>query len=218
MPSFSVIKEDGMNMCYCLYVLLFDGLTILPVTAFLIVILFAVVVCRDYLRKKNKHDEERRYREQNIRTVYLTDPMLGTIAAEYDINSWELKAEHADLPAFGTLKPGVVIAEGYQERDEGIVMRSISIAYSRSRDILDKLAEAVVQELQFQDQDPETIPSVEEILNMIRITEFHFILEGEENVMQVIGGVDIDIMTLGVDALYWIDEEKWEYDAQVIGG
>ena len=202
---------------FLLYDITMDELFGIAVVA-AFVLLFAAAAVRDRNRKKQKKEVERRYREQNILTVYLTDAVLGTIEADYNVSTWELKAGHADLPAFGSQKPSVVIAEGYLERDESVVMRSIGIAYSRSRDILEKLAEIVVQELQLEDEDSEEIPSTAEITALIRITEFHFVLEGEEKVMQVIGGVDIDIMTFGVNALYRIDEEKWEYDAERIGG
>ena len=123
-----------------------------------------------------------------------------------------------DLPnAFLTAGSGMITAEGFEEKDDGTVMRAIGLAYSRAAEILEKLAETVQQEMQFDGSDPETIPAASEIIEQIKMTEFHFTFTQETRIMQMIGGVEIDFKTFGVNALYRIDDEQWEYDAERIG-
>lgn len=192
----------------------FAALALIFAGILLLVILSAIRYFRDKNRKKRT---EQQYREQFVKKVYLTDSLLGTIEADYDVPNLTLTAENADLPEFGTNKPGMITAEGFEEKDDGTVMRAIGLAYSRASEILEKLAETVQQEMQFDGSAPETIPAVSEIIEQIQMTEFHFIFTKEERTMQVIGGVDIDIMTFGVNALYRMDDGQWEYDAERIG-
>lgn len=187
----------------------------LIITAFLLlVILSAVRYFRDKIRKKQS---EQQYRKQFVKKVYLADPLLGTIEGDYDVPNLTFTAENADLPEFGTKKPSTITAEGFEERDDGIVLRSISLAYSRAPEILEKLAKIVRQEMQFDNSDAETIPAVSEIAEQITMTEFHFTFTEEARIMQLIGGVEIDFKTFGVNALYRIDDEQWDYDAERIG-
>lgn len=183
------------------------------------VLMLAVLLgIRSFRDIKQKKRSEQRYREQYINKVYLSDSLLGTIEAEYDVLKRLLTAENADLPAFGNKKPNTITAEGYEMRDDGTVVHSISLAYGREQQILEKLAETVRQELLINGSDPEIIPKISDITEQISMTEFHFTFTKEERIMQMIGGVEIDFETFGVNALYRIDDEKWEYDAERIGG
>lgn len=183
--------------------------------AFLLLFLLAEI--RNIRKKSEQKRSEQHYREQYVKKVYLTDARLGTIETDFDVRLETMNAENADLPAFGAQKPGTITAEGFQESDVGTVIRSIGLAYDRVQSILDSLAETVRQELMFEGTDRQNLPAVSEITEKITVTEFHFVLNSEPRVMQVLGGAEIDLHTFGLNAIYQIDEERWEYDAENIG-
>ena len=181
------------------------------------VLLFFLAEIRQIRKKVKQKRSAQRYQEQFVKKLYLSDARLGTIEADFDTRTGTLNAEKADLPAFGAQKPDTITAEGFQERDDGTVIRSVCLAYDRIHQILDALAEAVRQEMLFDGAENHNIPSVSEIAEQIAVTEFHFVLNSEARVMQILGGVEVGLRTFGLNAIYQIDENRWEYDAEEIG-
>ncbi|MDR9824425.1 hypothetical protein RCJ22_02250, partial [Vibrio sp. FNV 38] len=129
------------------------------------------------------------YREQNIRSITLSDARFGDLTGEYDTAKKTLLADNLSLPQFGQSKPGLITADEYTPEQDSTVLRCIGLAYDRAEEILAALAKEILSH----EVDDEL--TVSQILEQINVTEFQFVFDSEEPVMQVIGGAELDSMT-----------------------
>ncbi len=194
------------------------------------IILFVVAGCfialglsayeRDVAAKRNKRNEEARYREQYVKPISLVDAQFGTMEAEYDIARQMLKATDAKLPQFGTTAPSLLTVNGFTPERERDIFRTLALVYEKEQDILQNLAEKVRQ-LMIQHELAEVL-ECDLIQSQIVLTEIEitYDLESVEHPMtlMLIAGVTIGLDTFALDVLYWSDSGKWEYNAQLSEG
>lgn len=168
----------------------------------------AAALIRSYLKKRREKQQAAAYREKYVRSVTLMDARFGNLVGEYDTPKKTLLAENLSLPPFGKNSPALITAEDYTPEQDRTVLRCLGIAYDRAEQILAALGESV-----FAKADDDTL-TVAEIAAQIIVTEFQFVFDSEEPFMQVIGGVELDDVTYGLNALYRINEDAWEYEAE----
>ena len=196
-----------------------DIIIISLVIAGMIAVEIAILI-RGRLKKAREKQLLQEYREKYVQEIMFGDARFGVLTGEYDLCKHTLLADNLELPAFGSSQPFLITADDYTPDRNAAILRALAIAYDSTQDIFRGLAEVVRQEMQF-DMDADEIPSSEEIIAMIIITDFQFVFDAEMPVMQVIGGADYEtersVIPFGLNAMYRINEKTWEYDAERIG-
>ncbi len=193
------------------------------IISLLIAGIFAVgisICIRSRLKKTREKRQLLEYREKYVQETMFGDARFGVLTGEYDTCKHTLFADNLELPSFGSSQPFLITADDYTPDRNAAILRALGRAYDCVPDIFRGLAEVVRQEMQF-DTKADEIPSVEEIIAMITITDFQFVFDTEMPVMQVIGGADYEtensVISFGLNAMYRINEKSWEYDAERIG-
>ena len=154
--------------------------TISPIEYAIIALMFGsffavtlTAIIREHLKKKRKKQEAQYHKATHVRTVLLTDLMMfGTIEAEYDDETGVLTADQAALPKFGNQAPNLVVVEDYKDGDQDTVIRLLGRAYDKKDEILTKMAEQVLKEMQF--EQTEDLPELSEIKELVAVTDFQF--------------------------------------------
>lgn len=191
--------------------------------AFLVLILGPVFVLtitasiREHLKKKRKKQEEQYHKATHVKTVTLTDLMMfGTIEAEYDDETSILTAEQAALPKFGNQAPNRIEVEGYQDEDKETVMRLLGKAYDKKDEILTKMAEQVLKEMQY--DRPDDLPELAAVVEQIAVTDFQFTSGEELMTMLINAGAEIGTDAYSLTALYYSSPVHWAYEATKMPG
>ena len=192
----------------------------IAVIVFLIGFLLAmstIGIVRSHLAKKRKKQEEQYRRATHVRSVTLTDLMMfGTIEAEYDDETGILTAEQAALPKFGNQAPNRIVVEGYQDEDSDTVLRLLGRAYDKKDEILEKMAEEIRKEMQF--DSPDGLPELSEIREQIAVTDFQFTSGDELMMMLINAGAAIGTEAYSATAQYFSSPVHWEYEAVKMPG
>ena len=189
------------------------------VVAFFTFMIFAIVygTIRSRVKKKEKQQTDRYEKEIHVKQVTLTDPMFfGTIEAEYDDRTGMLRAEKANLPQFGSGNPSQIIVDDYREQDRDEILRILNRAYDRTDEILTKMAEMLLREIQC--DKTEGIPEIDELKKLIRVTDFQFTSGEELMTLLINAGAGYDSNGYSVTALYRTNPSHWEYDAEKLDG
>lgn len=172
---------------------------------------------REHLKKKRKKQEKQYYKATHIKTVTLTDLMMfGTIEAEYDDQTGILTADQAALPKFGNQAPNRIEVEGFQDGDQETILRLLGRAYDKKEEILTKMAEQVLKEMQF--DTPDSLSELAEIRDQIAVTDFQFTSGDELMTMLINAGAEIGTAAYSLTALYYSSPVHWEYEATKMPG
>ena len=203
----ALIDFSGSAIETVLVVLLFGSVFALVITVYI----------RDYMKKKRKKREKQYYKATHVKTVALTDLMMfGTIEAEYDDETGILTADQVSLPKFGNQAPNRIEVEGYRDEDQDTVLRLLGRAYDKKDEILTKMAEQVLKEMQF--DLPDVLPELTEIKEKISVTDFQFTSGDELMTMLINAGAEIGNDAYSLTALYYSSPVHWEYDAVKMPG
>ena len=172
---------------------------------------------REHRKKKLNKQMQQYDKAKNVRTVTLTDLMMfGTIEAEYDDKTGILTADQAPLPKFGSQAPNLIVVEDYKDEDQETVIRLLGRAYDLKDEILTKMAEQVLKEMQF--DQTENLPELAEIKEQIAVTDFQFTSGDEIMTMQINAGAEIGTAAFSLTAMYSSSPVHWEYDAAKMPG
>lgn len=169
-------------------------------------------IVREHRKKKLKKQMQQYEKAVSVRTVTLTDLMMfGTIEAEYNTKTGMLTAEQAKLPKFGCQAPNRIAVEDYRDEDQDQILRILGRAYDNADEILTKMAEQMRLEIQF--DDPDNLPEIAALKELICVTDFQFASGDEIMTMLLNAGAEYDNRSYSLTALYVSSPSHWEYEA-----